>query len=126
MDLLTREKLAQNLICLRHAFGYTQTELAKVLHMSRPTYALYENSLRIPNIDTIYDLSALYKVDIDTLINSDTDQLFSHIAQHNDYPCEKKKLMDVFKRLSTFSRGCLIERAETLLFMDEIMRRGRQ
>ncbi|HKM29045.1 MAG TPA: helix-turn-helix transcriptional regulator [Anaerovoracaceae bacterium] len=124
MDQQTRKNLARNIICLRHAFGYTQSDVAEMMHMSRSTYALYESDLRIPSVDIVFDLSEIYRVNIDSLIGTETEQLFAQIAQHSDYSTEKKKILTLFDSLSSFSRGCLVERAETLLLLDEIMKRN--
>ncbi len=52
----------------RIASGLTQTQVANSLYMSRSTYNHYERGFRIPSIETLIELSDLFKTDPFVLI----------------------------------------------------------
>ena len=60
--------LSQYLRMLRNSKEYTQDDLAKYLGVTRSTYSHYENSRLIPPTDSLYKLSAFYKVSLSKLV----------------------------------------------------------
>ncbi len=56
---------------LRNAKGYTQSDVAKLLNMSKTGYASWEQGLSEPNIAQIKALCALYDVSADYLLGID-------------------------------------------------------
>ena len=60
--------LSQYLRLLRTKNEYTQEDLAKYLGVTRATYSHYENARLIPPTDTLYKLSAFYKVSLSHLV----------------------------------------------------------
>ncbi len=61
--------LARTLITLRRRAGYTQSEVADMLHISRQAYSYYENCRRIPSVAVIVKLSHIYQVPIDEMFD---------------------------------------------------------
>lgn len=57
---------------LRIDSGYTQEELGNLLNVTKVSICNYENGNRMPSIDTLIDISNLFKVDLDYLIGTDT------------------------------------------------------
>ena len=53
---------------LRRYAGMNQTDLANALNLSRATIIKYENSERIPDIETAYKISSYFNVSVDALI----------------------------------------------------------
>ena len=53
---------------LRAARGYTQTEMAKLLGVSRSTIGMYETGLREPDFETLEKIADFFNVDIDYLL----------------------------------------------------------
>ncbi|AFQ45358.1 helix-turn-helix domain-containing protein [Desulfosporosinus meridiei] len=60
--------LGKRLQQLRNKFELTQEELAKILCMSRSTYAQYEVDRRKPDYDTLHRIADYFKVSIDFLL----------------------------------------------------------
>ncbi|EHQ90966.1 helix-turn-helix domain-containing protein [Desulfosporosinus youngiae] len=60
--------LGKRLQQLRNKFGLTQEELAKILCMSRSTYAQYEVDRRKPDYDTLQRIADYFKVSTDFLL----------------------------------------------------------
>lgn len=57
---------------LRKEAGLTQQELGDKLNLTKVSICSYEKGLRMASIDTLIDISNLFKVDIDYLIGTDT------------------------------------------------------
>lgn len=62
--------LSENLKSLRNEKKYNQGDIAKLLNISQPGYARYENGLSEPDIKSLKLLSQLYQVSVDTLIGN--------------------------------------------------------
>lgn len=115
MTIESVKNIAANLKFLRHLFGYTQTEIANHLHISRSTYAFYESGERVPSAAVICDLSNLYDMKADAILrldNSKQTKDFSYVDKCNK---EVDTLVSMFYKLSPYGQGCLIERARTLV-----------
>ena len=56
---------------LRKAKGLTQQDLADMINVTKVSVCCYEKGTRIPSLDTIIDISNLFKVNIDYLIGHD-------------------------------------------------------
>lgn len=68
---MTKNLLSLRLIYLRKQKGYTQSEVAEILNISRSSLSRYEKGTRIPNIEIIMQLSLLYDVSCDYLLCRD-------------------------------------------------------
>ena len=77
--------LSQYLRMLRTQNNYTQDELAKYLGVTRSTYSHYENARLMPPTDSLYKLSAFYKISLSKLIR---------LSGHD------KRLMNYFMKLA--------------------------
>lgn len=53
----------------RKAAGYNQTQVSKMLFLSRSTYNHFESGIRLPSIDALIRISALYYINPMELIN---------------------------------------------------------
>lgn len=60
----------ENLRLLRQQKGLKQKEVADILKMPHNIYNGYETGKRMPNIQLLKELSILFKVSVDYLINS--------------------------------------------------------
>ncbi len=60
--------LSQYLRLLRANHDYKQDDIAKYLGVTRGTYSHYENARLVPPTDSLYKLSAFYKVSLNKLI----------------------------------------------------------
>lgn len=57
---------------LRKEAGLTQQELGDKLNLTKVSICSYENDTRMASIETLIDISNLFKVDIDYLIGTDS------------------------------------------------------
>ncbi len=74
---------------LRTQRGLTQKDVAKLLHISRPTYTRYETGERKPDYETLKKLSEIFNVSTDYLIG------VNH-TDYNHYGIEiYKKLIEI-------------------------------
>ncbi|MCH1981013.1 helix-turn-helix domain-containing protein [Ruminococcus sp. OA3] len=66
------ELLQHNLKTLRKAHGYTQADMGRKLNIQRQSYANYENGNRIPSIEMLSKIAAIFKVTVDYLLQDIT------------------------------------------------------
>lgn len=64
-------KLNERLKFTRTQKGYTQQEIADILHISRATVSSWEVGRTLPSLDFIIDLSNLYELSLDILLKED-------------------------------------------------------
>lgn len=50
----------------------TQKELGDIINVTKVSICCYEKGTRIPSLETLIDISNLFKVDLDYLIGNDT------------------------------------------------------
>lgn len=75
-----RAMLRDNLIMLRHFRGFSQSEIAERIGISRQAYAKWESGLTTPDIIKCAALANIYDVSIDSLIQE------KHIAEIDNIP----------------------------------------
>lgn len=123
MDLVTQAQIAKNLKELRGAFNYTQEYISEIIHISGSTYALYETGRKVPSTDLLLDLCDLYRISMDMIIHLDWDSFDTYLNVSVLCKTEAERLLVLFQEMSPFAKGCLMERAETLLEKDSIFNR---
>lgn len=78
--------LGGKLRALRQKNGWTQKQIAEMLHINRSTYAYYETGASQPDLDMFRRLAILFEVSTDDLLGLSTpmldmeDQLFLYVA----------------------------------------------
>lgn len=60
---------SENLRKLRIQHGYTQKKLGDLLHISRASISRYEAGTLEPSIKTLVELSKIFEITIDQLVN---------------------------------------------------------
>ena len=76
-------KLSDKITKLRKANGWAQEELAEQLNVSRQAISRWENGTALPDANNILQLSKLFNVTTDYLLNED-------YSSDNDIPCVKE------------------------------------
>ena len=76
-------KLSDKITTLRKANNWTQEELAEKIDVSRQAISRWENGTALPDANNILQLSKLFDVTADYLLNEDYDS-------DNDIPCVKE------------------------------------
>ena len=75
--------LSDKIIKLRKAAGWSQEDLAEKLDISRQAISRWENGTALPDANNIRQLSKLFHVTADYLLNED-------YTSDNDIPCLKE------------------------------------
>ena len=60
--------ITNNLIFMRHKYGYTMEALAEIISVSRQTVAKWESGESYPDIMNCMKLASLYKITLDELV----------------------------------------------------------
>ncbi len=119
MNLETQQQVADNIKYLRHVFGYTQDDIAKVVHLSRSTYAQFELGRKIPTADTLLALSDFYNVSVDTILQIDAKKVINDVVFSDQCKKQLSQLLDAFYHLSDDSRKQLLTKARSLIHEEE-------
>ncbi|HIU26567.1 MAG TPA: helix-turn-helix transcriptional regulator [Candidatus Copromorpha excrementigallinarum] len=112
--------LSSNIKLLRSLKSISQDEMASTIHLARSTYSTYETGAKVPDLQTIDALSALYGINFEDLVNRD---LSRGILNRIYFDRENTALADIlndYQSLSTASKNLVMERIDTLLEREEI------
>ena len=82
-----KSRFSEYLSRYRALRGYTQSELAKVLGISRSTYANYESGKRSPDLETLEHISDALDCSMDVLFGRAADRNVLYV----DRVCEKRR-----------------------------------
>lgn len=66
--------IAENLVKLRQSQNCTQDQLSNKLHISRQAISKWETGSSIPNLETLLELSKLYKTTINEILEPTINQ----------------------------------------------------
>ena len=77
----------------RQASGFSQNEIATILHISRQSISKWENGRGYPDLDNLIALSDLYKISIDELLR-ENEQLQNKIEKNNIEIKEKQRKLN--------------------------------
>ncbi len=80
-------KLAEKIVTLRKQKGYSQEELAEKLNVSRQAVSRWEMDTALPDATNILQLSKLFEVSTDYLLNEEyqSDQDIPAVKHHKDF-----------------------------------------
>ena len=92
---------------LRKREGMTQKDLGSKLNVTKVSICCYEKGTRMPSLDTLIDISNLFKVDINYLIGNDTYVVSDENVEYGlsmskdeiDLMKEIRKHPELYKRL---------------------------
>lgn len=118
MKYETQMRLAANLKQLRTFNGFSQAQLAAELEMDRSVLALYESGRRTPDPETLYAIARVYGISMEILLVTEPCRILSEAETWRYLEESERELLHVYRRLSTFSRGRLLEKAEDLVLWD--------
>lgn len=75
------EKIAKNLIYYRKRAGFTQAELAEKINYSDKSVSKWESAGGVPDVYVLMELSKLYQVSIDDLVQGEVPEEIEPIVQ---------------------------------------------
>lgn len=119
MKKTPQQCIAGNLKYLRQYYGYTQWQLAELMHIGRSTYTAMELGNKIPRVDLLVKLAEIYHINIDTLFETNTRKFIREITLANANSQQIIEFVDLYHKLSPFSQGCLFEKASELLLKEK-------
>ena len=72
--------LGEQIASLRRKKGFSQTELARRLHISPSAVGMYEQGRRVPTLDIIIAMARLFEVSLDYLVTG-TESSYPKVTQ---------------------------------------------
>ena len=114
MENETRKTIALNLRMLRVNKGLKQHELAENIGTTREIYAQYEMGNRNPDAEFLFNLSTLAGIRMETFFEADPDKFMNELVYNEFTEDGDRELLQIYRRLTPFSRGRLLERATAL------------
>lgn len=112
---MNSEILAANLKFLRTAYGMSQAELARKIHIHRSTYCSYETGAKLPDLKTLDALTSVYNIGFESLINHD---LSSGLMSKIYFDAKGRAIADLlhdYEKLSISSKSIIMERLDVLI-----------
>lgn len=106
--------LGDKLKVYRKSKGYTQSEVANAIGVSRASYTKYELNMHLPDSEQLKQISNLFGVSVDKLLGT---------AKPSAERTAEDKLVSVYQRLSDESKTQLMSVAY-LLLSDDLKRQG--
>lgn len=94
-------KLSDKITTLRKANNWTQEELAEKIDVSRQAISRWENGTALPDANNILQLSKLFDVTADYLLNEDYDS-------DNDIPCVKEVQQELDSKKNQYGEVYLV------------------
>ena len=92
-----RKAFAERFKQLRCEAGYTQSQLANLLHISRSTLCTWEHAKHIPDYQAISDICDLFDISCDYLLGVSSQRNFHQINPKDVIISNKAKFIDVSK-----------------------------
>ena len=94
-------KLSEKIIQLRKVNSWSQEELAEKMEVSRQAISRWENGTALPDSNNLLQLSKLFNVTADYLLNED-------YASDNDIPCLKEAYESLDAKKKDYGKASLI------------------
>ena len=121
MKLETQEHIARNLRTLRTSRCMNQSEMARLIGITRSSYVNYELGKRVPDAEVLFNIATRFGISMDTLFETDRYVFLSLLEKNDLYEDELAELISSYRTLSAFAKGMLIERAAWLTEWDRLI-----
>lgn len=121
MKLETQEHIARNLRTLRTSRCMNQSEMARLIGITRSSYVNYELGKRVPDAEVLFNIATRFGISMDTLFETDRYVFLSLLEKSDLYEDELAELISSYRTLSAFAKGMLIERAAWLTEWDRLI-----
>ncbi len=76
--MINIKRVGEKIVALRKQHNMTQTDLSEQLYVSHQAISKWETGKSIPSIELLYDITQLFSVSIDYLLDDDVDQDMSY------------------------------------------------
>ncbi|MCK5731991.1 MAG: helix-turn-helix transcriptional regulator, partial [Tenericutes bacterium] len=84
--MLNLKKIGKKITELRKEKNMKQNELAEALYVTHQAVSKWENGKSIPSIEILYELTKLFKVSIDFLLDNSDIKTDDYETLFNNYP----------------------------------------
>ena len=95
--MLDKEKVGKTIAFYRKEHGMTQKELADRLHISYQAVSKWEVGAGIPTVEMLYELSVIFHVSVDALLND--DQRDNRTISYREVGLDSRKLYNLKEEL---------------------------
>lgn len=95
-EKINYDDMAKKLKFFRQLENYTQKDLARIIGISRQAYTHYETGKSTPDIDTLFCLSKLYQIPINTLLETAKSANNNHIRQFEQLCAYSEEFINFF------------------------------
>ena len=114
------ELISNNLKFLRITHGFSQEYLASEICITRSTYSTYETGVKIPDLQTLDALSAIYDIGFESLVHHDLSKgILNRVYFDNDNK-ELSKTLNDYQSLSIAGKNAIAERIDILLERESV------
>lgn len=98
-----------------------QSEMARLIGITRSSYVNYELGKRVPDAEVLFNIATRFGIHMDTLFETDRYVFLSLLEKSDLYEDELAELISSYRTLSAFAKGMLIERAAWLTEWDRLI-----
>lgn len=104
---------------LRSSRKITQDELAKVIGVRRPAISGYETKNQQPDFERLFKICDFFGVSVDYMLGRTDLPTCSNTKSIFHFSADAKSLAAIYDRLSPINQAILMERASTLMDVEE-------
>lgn len=126
MKLETQMLIARNIRTLRTSKCISQAEFAKIMGVSRSTYASYELGNRTPDAESLFLIARKFGLNMNIFFEYDKYKFLGYLEGCEIIDEELMILTANYKNLSPFAKGMLIERSVSLTEWDRMIDANRK
>lgn len=112
VDLYT---LGNNLRALRNSRRASQEEVTNFIHLTRSTYSSFETGQKIPDLQTLDAICALYDISFDSLVNYDLTKGLIKRIYFDKCNQDVADLLNRYQSLSLSSKFLIMQRVDILI-----------
>lgn len=112
--------LSQNLKLLRTIHGISQEDLSADICITRSTYSAYETGVKIPDLQTIDALAAIYNIGFESLVTHDLSKGLLNRIYFGDGDDQLVTILNNYESLSVAAKNVITERLDILLERESV------
>lgn len=112
---------------LRELNGYTQKDLAKMLHLSKNAISHYEKGINMPNIETLTKIADIFGTSVDYLIGRTNIKIdYNKLTSQFTRSTTLDKIIDVLASLDSEHRKAVLEMLDYAKCHNEVLKEGKK
>ncbi|MDO5414544.1 MAG: helix-turn-helix transcriptional regulator [Bacillota bacterium] len=107
--------LGNNIRALRNSRRASQEEVTNFIHITRSTYSSFENGQKVPDLQTLDAICALYDISFDSLVNFDITKGILKRIYFDKCNQDVADLLNKYQSLSLSSKFLVMQRVDILV-----------